>query len=220
MSELSCRGGPVLSTRRLPSARLSSGAGGKAVMDASPQEDALETLLARSAQGDQGAFERLYGLTSGKLLSVCRSFFKGSGEAEEVLQEAYLRIWRSSPQYSPGRGRPMTWMITVTRHAAIDRLRQSRQERALTVERIDPEEGGDLAMADPAQPSLAERCALSHDMARGLAGLEEGPRQAITLAFYLGYTHEELAEELEVPLGTAKSWIRRGLMKLKAGLEA
>ena len=186
-------------------------------MDATPTENALETLLAQCAEGDQAAFARLYGLTSGKLLSVCRCFFRHGGEAEEVLQEAYLRIWRASPQYRASRGRPMTWMITVARHTAIDRLRQTRQERALTVETTDAEHcGEDVDLGGPAE---AERSEVAYDMSRGLAGLEEGPRRAITLAFYFGYTHEELAQELDVPLGTAKSWIRRGLVKLKAGLE-
>ena len=188
-------------------------------MDASPTENALETLLAQCAEGDQAAFARLYGLTSGKLLSVCRSFFRHGGEAEEVLQEAYLRIWRASPQYRANRGRPMTWMITVARHAAIDRLRQTRQERALTVDNTDTEHcGEDVGLCKPTSVE-AERSEIAHDMSRGLAGLEEGPRRAITLAFYFGYTHEELAQELDVPLGTVKSWIRRGLVKLKAGLE-
>ena len=193
-------------------------------MDASPTEDALEPLLARCAQGDEAAFAQVYSLTCGKLLAVCRTFFSQrgahSGEAEEVLQEAYLRIWRSSPQYSPSRGRPMTWMITVARNAAIDRLRQTRQERAVTVDCEGAEESAQLAEQDGWQQTPAERCEISHDMERGLCELEDGPRKAITLAFYLGYTHEELAQELDVPLGTAKSWIRRGLVKLKAGLEA
>ena len=188
-------------------------------MDASPTENALETLLARCAEGDEGAFAQLYGLTCGKLLSVCRTFFRHGGEAEEVLQEAYLRIWRASPQYASDRGRPMTWMITVARHTAIDRLRQTRQEREMTVAGVEAEETAETDSHFHWQASASERSDLSHDMARGLSCLEEGPRQAITLAFYLGYTHEELAQELNVPLGTVKSWIRRGLMKLKAGLE-
>jgi len=216
MTELSYNGRLPLSTRRFRARGLSSAGRADVVMDATPTETALETLLAQCAKGDQAAFARLYGLTNGKLLSVCRSFFRHGGEAEEVLQEAYLRIWRASPKYSASRGRPMTWMITVARHTAIDRLRQTRQERALTVDSATEPGGED---ADLGKPAEAERSDVAYDMSRGLAGLEEGPRRAITLAFYFGYTHEELAQELDVPLGTAKSWIRRGLVKLKAGLE-
>ena len=185
-----------------------------------PQQSAaaasLAELLAAGAEGDQRAFEQLYQSTSAKLLSVCFHLLRRRDLAEEVLQDAYLRIWRGAPSYHPGRGTPMTWMISVTRNAAIDRLRQARRQ----VQEVESDQE-DTPYPEPMADLMDE--VLRNDAARALTGcleaLEEGQRQAIVLSYCFGYSHEELAERLSVPLGTAKSWIRRGLLKLKGCME-
>lgn len=176
----------------------------------------LAELLSAGAEGDQQAFEQLYQRTSAKLLSVCFHLLRRKDLAEEVLQEAYLRIWRGARSYHPGRGAPMTWMISVARNAAIDRLRQTR--RQLQEVEAAQEEG---SFPEPVADLMDE--VLQNDSARALTAclerLDEAQRRAIVLSYCFGYSHEELAERLSVPLGTAKSWIRRGLLKLKVCME-
>lgn len=176
----------------------------------------LADLLSAGAEGDQQAFEQLYQRTSAKLLSVCFHLLRRKDLAEEVLQEAYLRIWRGARGYHPGRGAPMTWMISVARNAAIDRLRQTRRQLQ-EVESVQD----DGSFPEPVADLMDE--VLQNDSARALTAclerLDEAQRQAIVLAYCFGYSHEELADRLSVPLGTAKSWIRRGLLKLKVCME-
>jgi RNA polymerase sigma-70 factor (ECF subfamily) len=172
----------------------------------------LADLLSAGAEGDQRAFEQLYQRTSAKLHSVCFHLLRRKEPAEEVLQEAYLRIWRGARRYHPGRGVPMTWMISVARNAAIDRLRQTRRQLQ-EVESAQEDE----SFPEPVADLMDE--VLQNDPARALAScfetLDEVQRQAIVLSYCFGYGHEELADRLSVPLGTAKFWVRRGLLKLK-----
>jgi RNA polymerase sigma-70 factor (ECF subfamily) len=176
----------------------------------------LADLLGAGAEGDQRAFEQLYQRTSAKLLSVCFHLLRRRDLAEEVLQEAYLRIWRGARGYHPGRGAPMTWMISIARNAAIDRLRQTRRQ----LQEVD---SGQEEEAFPEPVADLRDEVLQNDSARALGAcletLDEGQRQAIVLSYCFGYSHEELADRLSIPLGTAKSWIRRGLLKLKVCME-
>lgn len=177
--------------------------------------DPLADLLSETANGDQGAFKKLYNETASILMSICFRVLGRRDWAEEVLQEAYLRIWRGANSYHPGRGAPITWMGSIARNASIDRLRQLRRESNVIESTSDER-------PEPTANLLDE--VLKNDSARRLASclakLEEGPRQAIVLAYCFGYSHEELSENMSVALGTAKSWIRRGLLKLRACMES
>ena len=176
----------------------------------------LADLLAAGAEGDQRAFEQLYQRTSAKLLSVCFHLLRRRDLAEEVLQDTYLRIWRGARGYHPGRGAPMTWMISIARNAAIDRLRQTRRQ----LQEVEPSQDEE-SLPEPVADLMDE--VLRNDSARALRTcletLDEGQREAIVLSYCFGYSHEELADRLSIPLGTAKSWIRRGLLKLKVCME-
>jgi RNA polymerase sigma-70 factor (ECF subfamily) len=183
-------------------------------MDAAVAPPALATLLAESAAGSQAAFERLYRETASRLLAFILRFLRRRDAAEDCLQEAYIQIWRHARSYVAERGAPMSWMLSIARNAAIDRLRRDR--RAPLVE----ETRDDEAAVEPAGDLAAEMLALAEagEIGRAVADLPEAQRRAIHLAFYLGYTHEELAEKLGLPLGTVKSHVRRGLEWLKESL--
>lgn len=174
----------------------------------------LADLLARCAMGDRAAFERLYHSCAPHLMAAVRRIVRQSDTAEDVLQEAFVQIWNRAGSYRADRAQPMTWMTSIARYRALDRLR--RQEREGPV--LDPEfeledESGlsPLAKLVQGQAGSALRDCLetvSHDQ-----------RQSIALAFYHGLSHDQIARYLEQPLGTVKSWIRRGLEKLKRCLE-
>lgn len=176
----------------------------------------LGILLEMAAGGDEGAFESLYNAASGKIFSVCLHLLPRRDLAEEVVQEAFVRIWQSAGSYNTDRGTPMTWMISIARNAAIDRLRKARRDPTDKMRSETPPEQAQTI-------SLVDTTAQREDgqaITKCLKILELGQRDAILLAYYYGYSHGELAEKLDIPLGTAKSWIRRGLSKLKQCLES
>lgn len=174
-----------------------------------------EDLLLAVADGDQAAFERLYQLTSPRVFGAMLALLKRRDWAEEVVQEAYVRAWRNAKSYQAERGAAVTWIIAIARNAALDRMRKHRRE-ILTDDLPTGE-------APPEPVGNAIDDALRHDRAKTiitcLDKLDDGPRRAIILAYLYGYSHEELANTLDVPLGTAKSWIRRGLARLGKCLE-
>ncbi|MGH6954620.1 MAG: sigma-70 family RNA polymerase sigma factor [Alphaproteobacteria bacterium] len=175
----------------------------------------LERLIARVSLGDRDAFKRLYDSTSAKLFGVALRILRRRDRAEDVVQESYMRIWERAQSYAPEKGSPIGWMASIVRHRAIDRLRRQREHASLE----ESPEGA--RVADPA-PDALEHAMRSAEARRLGACLEElggKQRDCIVLAFYQGHTHEELAQRVDVPLGTVKSWIRRGLMSLKECLE-
>ena len=184
-------------------------------MDAEAARSQLAAALARVAGGDRAALRLVYQDTSAKLFGVCLRILNDRSEAEDVLQEVYVTVWRKAAAFDPGRASPITWMVAIARNRAIDRLRSSAVSR-----RSEPIEAAD-AVSDPA-PAASERVELAQQHQR-LAGcleeLEARHSTAIRAAFLDGATYEELAARMNVPLGTMKSWIRRGLLKLRACLE-
>ena len=177
--------------------------------------EALAGWLAACARRDRAAFARLYQATSAKLFGVALRILRREDWAEEVLQECYVSIWTHAPDYRPGLAAPMTWMTSIVRNRCLDRLRRPRLEvedaDGLVAEATPSDGPGPLAGLERAKDAEA--------LARCLAALEGRQRQAIALAFYDGLSHAELAGHLRQPLGTVKTWIRRGLMRLKACLE-
>lgn len=160
--------------------------------------------------------ERAYRRSSGKIYALLLAMLKDANAADEVLQDTYLAAWRGAASFAPERASPMTWLITIARNKAIDRLRaDSPQQRQGSLD--------DLAVepADP-RPSALTRIEASEDRARlhwCLDQLEDRQRNAIRTAFFAGVTYADLAERAGVPLGTMKSLVRRGLLRLKACLE-
>ena len=135
--------------------------------------------------------------------------------AEDVLQDVYLTIWRRAETYNPGHSSPMAWMAAITRNRAIDRRRRDQKH---TQSHSDWDEGGQQEV-DRQHEQLRLPDHLSHSVRQCVEELKENHRKAVLLAYYHGLTHEELAVQLDCPLGTVKSWVRRGLLQLKDCME-
>jgi RNA polymerase sigma-70 factor (ECF subfamily) len=181
-------------------------------VSAAPEE--LASLLGACALRDREAFARLYRATSPKLFGVALRILKREDWAEEILQDAYVSIWNHSGGYASALSAPMTWMTSIVRNRCLDWLRRPRAEVS------DPD--GDLTdgtASDFDGPlALLERSSDARAIAACLKGLEPKQRQTIVLAFYEGLSHTELAAHLREPLGTVKTWVRRGLARLKGCL--
>ncbi len=174
--------------------------------------DPLALLLAEIAAGREAAFARLYELTAGRLLSVARGVVGGRTDvAEDVLQESFLRVWRWAHRYDPDKGPAYAWLVRIVRNRALTAREQlhRREDGQGAPEEAEALPAGD---ADP-----ADRALQSEDARRVkscLANLPENHRRSLSLVYFEGLTHRELAERLGVQLGTAKSWVRRGLAQM------
>ena len=181
--------------------------------DAPDGHDALAQLLRQSAHRDQQAFAELYRRTSAKLYGICLRMLHERGEAEDALQNAYTSVWRRADGFDPARATAMTWLIALTRNQCIDRLRQRRDvqlDAGTTDLLVDPGPGPAAEGEAGQQRRRLEHC---------LGKLAAGQQQAIRAAFFSGATYNQLAERCGVPLATMKSWIRRGLIRLRQCLE-
>ena len=176
--------------------------------------DQLRQLLAQCSLGDRRAFETLYRSVGPRLHGVALRFMGRTDLAEEVLQESFVRIWNNASRYEAHLSAPLTWMINITRNQAIDQLRKHR-DRPLTDLEQDalPDEG---PSAHDQLNSAREANALN----RCLETLDGMQRQSITVAYFQGLSCSELAEHLAAPLGSVKSWIRRGMERLRRCLES
>ena len=151
-----------------------------------------------------------------KLFGICLRILGDQKEAEDALQDVYINLWQRADRYDPERASPISWLATFARNRAIDRLRTGKVRGGA----VPVEEAAPLPDETPLADALlvdAERTAQIHQC---LGKLDERTRIQISSAFFDGYTYAELAERADVPLGTMKSWIRRGLQKLRACLEA
>jgi RNA polymerase sigma factor (sigma-70 family) len=180
---------------------------------ANPATKRLIAELARVADGDKAALNKVYRLTSAKLYGICLHILGDRILAEDVLQEVYIEVWQGAARFDSERASPITWLCTIARNRAIDWRRASgRYEDALLSAgeswrdvglHRDSDEGDD-------RTEILYRC---------INGLDESPRTSIRAAFLDGFTYSELAKRMEVPLGTMKSWVRRGLVQLKRCIE-
>lgn len=175
----------------------------------------LVELLQQTAMSDRQAFADLYASTSSKLFGVILRIVRNRDDAAEILQEAYLRIWRRAAEYRLEKGAPMSWMITIARNRALDWYRSTR---AVATTRYDAEfEDIPDPRENPLEQAIKSKEVQALDVC--LDELEAKQRNCIVMAFREGFTHSELSERLNCPLGTIKSWIRRGLASLKECLE-
>lgn len=175
----------------------------------------LRDVVLAVAGGDRAAFETLYGLTSAKLFGVCLRILGRRSDAEDVLQETYTAIWHKAGLFDPERASPITWLVMIARNKAIDRARiEAGEPHAAPIE-LAAELGDDA----PQPAAAAEARDSGRRLDHCLDQLEPRQRTLIRTAFFEGVTYENLASRGGVPLGSVKSWIRRGLMKLKACLE-
>lgn len=179
----------------------------------SEASEEIAALVSRAALGDREAFRTLYARTSGKLFAVSLRILKDRPEAEDALQEVYVRIWRRASSFRPGETSAMSWLIAIARNHAIDRL------RARAVPAADIDEAMEVADAAPGPEALA---AGASEMARIAACMEELPAaraRAVSAAYVDGYSYQELAERFGVPLNTMRTWLHRSLKSLKECLE-
>ncbi len=177
--------------------------------------DPLAVLLAQVAAGKREAFETLYRQTSATMLGICLRVLRDREEAEDVLQEVYVAVWSKAAQFDTQRARAMTWLGTIARNRAIDRVR-ARPSPALH----EPIEDHELADEDAPTPAAGIDAALEREQLDDcIEQLEPKRRGLIRTAFFENVTYDVLAIRADAPLGSVKSWIRRGLQQLKACLE-
>ena len=184
-------------------------------MDLDDNRKLVAAALAAVGSGDPNALQTVYRLTATKLFAVCLRILGDRSEAEDVLQEVYMTVWRKAAAFDPALSSPMTWLIAIARNRAIDHLRARGQNRRMDPLQAAAELADDKPTADAALQGAQEQAKLQRCL-DGLAGHE---RVALRGAFFDGNTYEELAERMKVPLGTMKSWIRRAMIKLKVCLE-
>jgi RNA polymerase sigma-70 factor (ECF subfamily) len=186
-----------------------------AVQQPDPVIEKLGAILQAVARGDNDAFTELYRCTSSRLFGVCVRMLPQRSDAEDVLQEVFVTIWNKASGYDVSRANPMGWLLSIARSKAIDRLRSFKRDRRNTP--LDLE--APLVDNAPSVVDAAEASDERHRLDQCLGTLENRQRAAIHEAFLDGLSHSDLAERWSVPLGTMKSWIRRGLTQLRMCLE-
>ncbi|MFI1396636.1 sigma-70 family RNA polymerase sigma factor [Streptomyces sp. NPDC020681] len=171
----------------------------------------LQELLGLVARGDQDAFSRVYDAACGPVLGLVRAVLRDPAQSEEVTQEVLIEVWRTAARFQPSRGSAMTWILTLAHRRAVDRVRSAqaasdRERRAALLDRT------------PAYDEVMEQVEARlerEQVRRCLGGLTELQRQSVTLAYYRGLAYREVAELLSVPLGTVKTRLRDGLIRLR-----
>ncbi|MFE5406490.1 sigma-70 family RNA polymerase sigma factor [Streptomyces sp. NPDC056580] len=170
-----------------------------------------DELLLLVAGGDHRAFEDLYALVSGPVFGLVRRVVRDPAQSEEVAQEVLLELWRSAGRFDPGRGSALSWILTLAHRRAVDRVRSARAAG-------EREQREALRAGEPAFDQVAEEVEAGLErewVRRCLKRLTALQRQSVTLAYYDGYTYREVAERLQLPLGTVKTRMRDGLTRLR-----
>jgi RNA polymerase sigma-70 factor, ECF subfamily len=170
--------------------------------------DELVGLMAAVAKGDQGAFERLYVATRAKLYGVVLRILRRADLADEVLQDVYLKIWRSAGEFDPRRATPITWMVAIARNRALDLVRKKSET---SIE--DEPTALEAQVANP-----LERQETTEQLRRLLVcldALESERRELILLAYFAGFSREQLAAKFGAPVNTVKTWLRRSLVRIR-----
>ncbi|RZI57244.1 MAG: sigma-70 family RNA polymerase sigma factor [Rubrivivax sp.] len=206
-----------------------------ALPPAHPERDArLADLMARVASADRRAFDELYRATSAALFGMVLRINRDRAHAEEVLQEIYITVWRQAPSFDVTHGKVLTWLTTIARHRAIDSLRR-RAAQPATISRFGGLDGGagggpgagegerdlldQMPSDEPSPLDLLDDANRAHALERCMSQLSGEQRSSLALAYYQGLSHSEVAEHMSQPLGTVKSWLRRGLSSLRGCLD-
>ncbi|MET9403231.1 ECF RNA polymerase sigma factor SigK [Kitasatospora sp. NPDC002965] len=171
----------------------------------------LGDLVARTARGDQDAFSALYDAVAGPVLGLVRRVLRDAAQSEEVAQEVLLEVWRTAARYQPERGEVMTWVLTMAHRRAVDRVRAAQAA-------ADRDRRAAARSHTPAFDEVAEQVEnrLERELVRRcLRALTELQREAVTLAYYRGLSYREVADLLAAPLGTVKTRMRDGLIRLR-----
>lgn len=173
----------------------------------------LAALMRRLADGDRGALKAVYERTSAKLYGICLRVLGDEADAQDTLQDVYLTVWKRAGLFDAAKASPVTWLSVLARNRAIDRLRARRAPGE------DIDAALDIADDGPSALEVAEQAEDGRRLAHCLGELDERARDSIRAAFFDGASYPELAERQGVPLPTMKSWIRRGLLRLRECLE-
>ena len=174
----------------------------------------LDALLVRTASGDQDAFSRFYDATAPRVLGLIRRLLIDFAQSEEVAQEVYLETWQSAARFDPNKGRAQTWIMTMAHRRAVDRIRASQASR-------DRDTTVGIRDLPTAYDQVAETVEVRVEHERvevAMAKLSEPQREAVTLAYYGGLSQSEVANELGIPLGTAKTRLRDAMIRLRQEL--
>ncbi|MFD6423182.1 sigma-70 family RNA polymerase sigma factor [Streptomyces sp. NPDC060198] len=171
----------------------------------------LQDLLVQVARGDQDAFAQVYDTVCGPVLGLIRTVLRDPAQSEEVAQEVLVEVWRTAPRYQPSRGSAMNWVLTLAHHRAVDRVRSAeasaaREHRAALLDRTPAYDEVTEQVESRLEREQVRRC---------LRTLSELQRESVTLAYYRGLTYSEVAELLGAPLGTIKTRLRDGLIRMR-----
>jgi RNA polymerase sigma-70 factor (ECF subfamily) len=169
-------------------------------------------LLAGVAKGDEAAFARLYGATRAKLYGIVLRILRRADLADEAMQEAYLHVWRNAGRFDPLRAAPIVWLVAVARRCALDLVRRGGGASGAEAGAIDAAAGARDTLQQP----------LSDELRRLLACIGQLPpecQRLVLLAYYDGYTREQLAEQIDVPANMVKTWLRRSLLDVRECLD-
>lgn len=182
--------------------------------------DAFRHLLAATATGCVASFTQLYAQTHGRVFGIVLRIVKHRAEAEEILQEVYVKVWSRSAQFDPRRGHVAHWLAGIAHRAALDALRRRESRPRELNDELD-EDGPywQCVSPEPGPPERLEEAETRFALQRQLSRLPNEQRESLTLAFFDGLTHAEIAKRLCCPLGTIKSRVRRALMSLRPGLQ-
>ena len=175
----------------------------------------LEALLAQVAMGNRAAFDTLYRSTANRLFGICLRVLAQRAEAEDALQDVYTSVWRKAAQFDPAKASAASWLAMIARNKAIDRLRAMPAQQARGSQELADNVEDSAASLPQQVQTAADRAQLD----RCLERLEPRRRSLIRAAFFDGLTYEELSLKIEAPLGSIKSWIRRGLLQLRECLD-
>ncbi len=186
----------------------------------------ISLLMARAGLGDRAAFATLYDRTSAHLLGVVLRINRDRAQAEDILQEVYVNVWRAAKSFDAAQSQPLTWLTSIARNRAIDSLRRSQTQPQMRSSRAP---GGDEEETDvydtvadeaPGPLDLLSRASDARVLGTCMQQLSAPQRQSVALAFFDGLSHAEVAQTMRQPLGTVKSWVRRALLSLKDCLDA
>jgi RNA polymerase sigma-70 factor (ECF subfamily) len=191
--------------------------------DWSERSRQLSQLLSRAGLGDRAAFATLYDQTSSHLFAVVLRICRDRAQAEDILQEVYVNVWRAAGGFDAAQSQPLTWLTSIARNRAIDSLRRAQTQPQLQSATTDNDEDADVydttADDQPGPLDLLSRASDARALSHCMEDLSAPQRQSLALAFYDGLSHAEVADKMGEPLGTVKSWVRRALLSLKSCLE-
>ena len=187
----------------------------------------LSRLLGRAGLGDRAAFATLYERTSSHLFAVVLRINRDRAQAEDILQEVYVNVWRAARSFDAAQSQPLTWLTSIARNRAIDSLRRVQTQPQMqtssgalgAADAEDDDVYDTVADASPGPLDLLSQASQARALEQCMDKLSALQRQSVALAFFHGLSHAEVAAQLRQPLGTVKSWVRRALMTLKGCLQ-